>query len=105
MIRTAVVLLALLALTGCAAGDEPATAPTQVAESAAPKIVDSGVADAAAGSVDYDGGSPRAYTAAEGDHLDAIATRFGMTVVELEQLNPTVDSRELVAAGTVIQLR
>ena len=105
MIRTAVVLLALLALAGCAAGDEPATAPTQHAESEAPKIVDSGVSDAAAGSVDYDDGSPRAYTAAEGDHVDAIATRFGMTVVELEQLNPTVNSRELVPAGTVIQLR
>jgi len=106
MIRSATVLLVLLALAGCAVADEPPPdAPTEVAETAAPKISDGGVIDAATGAVDYDNGSPLAYTSAAGDHVDAIAERFGMTVTELEQLNPTLDSRELVEAGTVILLR
>jgi len=105
MIRSLAVLLVLLALAGCAVSDEPAPTRPEVSEPAVPSITDSGVADAAAGAVDYDNGSPLRYTSAAGDHVDAIAERFGMTVAELEQLNPTLDSRELVEAGTVILLR
>ncbi|TBN56145.1 LysM peptidoglycan-binding domain-containing protein [Glaciihabitans arcticus] len=105
MIRSMTVLLVLLALAGCAAADEPAPVQPEVAASAAAKVADSGVADAATGAVDYENGSPLNYTSAAGDHVDAIAERFGMTVAELEQLNPTLDSRELVESGTVILLR
>ncbi len=53
-------------------------------------VVDSGPADNAMGSVELDAdGVPLTYTAAEGDRLNPIATRFGIEQDDLRYLNPT----------------
>lgn len=107
MMRTLGVIAVILALAGCAATPEalePRPVPTHSVESA-PGLVDSGVADAAGGTVDYDNGVLQSYTAAEGDHVDAIAMRFGITVAALQALNTDLASDELVEAGTLFALR
>jgi hypothetical protein len=96
----------VLALAGCATAPDTAPRPEVTTTTrAVPGPVDSGVADAAAGTADYDDGTLVSYAAAEGDHFDAIAMRFGVTTVALSHLNPDVRPDALVPVGTVIALR
>jgi len=48
--------------------------------------------------------SPRSYTIKANDTLSGIAVRFGLTVEELQALNPQLDPQSLVA-GQKIKLR
>jgi hypothetical protein len=104
--RIVIVAFVVLALAGCAT-EVPTVELTSVSTSSPsePGLVDSGVADAAGGTVDYDDGVLQSYTAAEGDHFDAIASRFGITMDALSALNPSIAVDALVAAGTVVALR
>ena len=106
MLRALCILTAVVTLAGCSAppGVVPRSETTQTVRPET-TIVDSGVADAAAGTVDYDDGILVSYTAAEGDHFDAIAMRFGLATETLALLNPEVTPDSLVAVGTVIALR
>ncbi|MEP6478598.1 MAG: LysM domain-containing protein [Rhodoglobus sp.] len=52
-------------------------------------VVDSGPADGANGTVALDGTTPLTYTVADGDTLELIAERFGITTDDVFYLNPT----------------
>ncbi len=47
---------------------------------------------------------PKTYTVESGDTLSSIARKFGLTVAELQTLNPEVDAQNLVV-GEVLKLR
>jgi len=68
------------------------------------EVVDGGERDGAIGVVTLDGGVPRSYVVHQGDNLDGVVARFGLTTDEFHWLNPFRNSRTALDAGEELNL-